>query len=131
MAQIMYERLPKLEGEWFVVAVPSATGRVRERSFDHSKLLAQKFAEMYGCKCIDAVGRLGQSRQVGAKRLDRLNQLAHAFWVTSPATIKGKNIIVVDDVITTGASVSAVASILKKAGAKKVVAMSFAHKKLG
>ncbi len=130
MAHMMHKRLPELEGEWLVTAVPTATRRVRERSFDHSKLLARKFADLSGYKYANSITRLGQSRQVGAKRIDRLNQLGHAFWVSSPAVIKGRNIIVVDDVITTGASVATVASVLKKAGAKKVVAMSFAYKKL-
>lgn len=130
IAEIMLERLPKLEQNWVVVAVPSATKRIRERSFDHSELIAQKYAKLAGHKFISPLSRIGQSRQVGAKRIDRMNQLCHAFWVNSPALVKGKNIIVIDDVITTGASVSAIASTLKKSGAKKVVAMSFAHKKL-
>lgn len=130
MTEIMNERLPRLGGNWYLMGLPSATTRVRARSFDHSKLLAEKFAKTVGYKYIEPVNRLGQSRQVGSKKLDRMNQLAHAFWVKNPRQVKGRNIIVVDDVITTGASVSALAQVLKKAGAKKVVAMSFAHKKL-
>jgi competence protein ComFC len=55
-------------------------------------------------------------------------QLNGAFKVTKPHEIKGKQILIVDDVLTTGATLETYARVLKKAGAKQVRATVFAQK---
>src|SRR3990167_10541735 len=53
--------------DYLIVPVPTATKRVRERGFDHSALLAGKISQKVGLKHQLVLGRLGQTRQVGAK----------------------------------------------------------------
>ena len=130
IAELMNRRLPDF-GECVITNVPTASSRVRQRSFDHSRLLAKKFAELRNLKYIDVLHRSGNKRQVGAPKLQRLTQLNGAFWVGSNSAFKDRYVLVLDDVVTTGGTVDEVARTLKAAGAKKVIAMSFAHKKLG
>jgi ComF family protein len=112
--------------DYLVVPIPTATGRVRERGFDHANLLAAKVAQQLAMDYQPVLGRLGQTRQVGAKRSDRLVQVRDNFWLKRPKLIDGRSIILVDDVITTGATVYAASKLLRLAGAKRVDALIFA-----
>ncbi|HEX5395343.1 MAG TPA: hypothetical protein VFW52_03280, partial [Candidatus Saccharimonadales bacterium] len=72
MAEIMARTYAKYCGlhivDYLVVPVPTASGRIRNRGFDHADYLAAKIAKILGFKKINALARLGQSRQVGAER---------------------------------------------------------------
>lgn len=114
--------------KYLVVPVPTATKRVRERGFDHSALLAKKIANQLKLDYRPALGRLGQTRQVGAKRADRLTQMDGKFWVKRPAAVRGWQILLTDDVITTGATLRAAAKVLRQAGALRVDALIFAKR---
>lgn len=114
--------------DYVIVPVPTATARVRERSFDHCSLLARTLADNLGFKSMPCLRRVGQSRQVGARRSDRIKQLQKAFYISNPQKITGRNILLVDDVLTTGATIREATSVLRKAGAKRVDALVFAKR---
>lgn len=65
-------------------------------------------------------------RQAGLNREERLRNLIGAFGVDKAGSIEGKRVLLVDDIITTGATVSCCAVALLKAGAAEVTAVSFA-----
>lgn len=66
--------------------------------------------------------------QVNIKeRRDRLKNLSDSFAVKNPGLIKGRNIILIDDVLTTGATLTEAKKILKQNGAKKIIAFTIAH----
>lgn len=111
---------------YLVVAIPTATSRVRERGFDHSGLLARNIVRKLGLEYQSALGRLGQSRQVGSKRSNRQAQIAGSFWVKKPSVIAGRHILLIDDVITTGATLYEASKTLRLAGAVRVDALAFA-----
>ncbi len=113
---------------YVVVPVPPATSRARQRGFDHTLFLARHIAACLKQPLCPAMGRLGQSRQVGARRSERQKQLSGAYFVRQPEQIRGKNILIVDDVITTGATLREVYKTLRGAGAKQVDALVFAKK---
>ena len=77
---------------------------------------------------VSPVIRVGQTHQFGATRHQRLEQLERAFLVTNPTDVKNKHILLVDDVLTTGATLETLARVLKSAGAKQVDAVVFAQK---
>lgn len=60
-------------------------------------------------------------------RRERLKNLSDSFSVKNPEFIKNKNIILIDDVLTTGATLTEAKKILKQFGAKKVIAFTIAH----
>ena len=120
------ESLAKLN--YLVVPVPTATNRVRQRGFDHSVLLAQKIAQLLGMPVGRILIRLGQSRQLGAARPERLRQLMGSYKVRDPKKIVGRNVLLVDDVVTTGGTLNAAAKSLRKSGARRVDAVVFAKR---
>lgn len=105
-----------------ITFVPTATSRIRKRGYNHSLLLAKRVANMLEIPCVPMIGRLGQARQVGAKRKERLNQLKDAFYPLAENKIKDKRILLIDDVLTTGATLHYCAETLKEAGARSIEA---------
>lgn len=110
------------------VPIPTATSRMRERGFGHAELLAKKIAAKTGMQYSPALRRLGQVRQLGSKREDRLKQLNASFFAKNPKIIAGRSILLIDDVVTTGGSITAGARTLRAAGAKSVDALLFAKR---
>jgi ComF family protein len=121
-----YENI--LSTDYLVVPVPTATSRVRQRGFDHSVLLAKTVSKKLKLPCSSALQRLGQSRQVGKSRSDRFKQAEGNYIVIKPEMVAARNILLIDDVVTTGATLCSVAKTLRKAGAKRVDALVFAKR---
>jgi ComF family protein len=110
-----------------IVAVPTATTRVRQRGYDQTKLLARHIAKQARMLWIDCLARSGQAHQVGSGKDERLAQLKSALRVTQERFIRGAHIILIDDVITTGATLETAAEVLKEAGAAHIEAIAFAR----
>jgi ComF family protein len=113
--------------EVIIVPVPTAASRVRQRGYNQAALLARALARQARLPCVDCLARHGQAHQVGATRAERLRQLNGALRVTKQSVIKNAHIILVDDVVTTGATLEAAAAVLKAAGARHVEAVTFAQ----
>jgi ComF family protein len=110
---------------YLIVPIPTATGRIRERGFGHAELLARKVAIKLRLEQSNSLRRLGQTRQLGARREDRLKQLHSSFAVKKTKAIAGRNILLIDDVVTTGGTIIAAAQTLRASGAKQVNALLF------
>ena len=135
ISRLMAETLKQYNGDddlsqadYLVVAVPTATGRVRERGFDHAQLLARQIVVERNLECYSGLSRLGQARQVGAKRSTRLTQQTQSYYVRNPDKIDGRNILLIDDVVTTGATLRAATKALRSAGARHVDGLVFAKR---
>ena len=130
LAKLMAQNLAEqtLPVDCLVVPVPTATSRIRERSFDHAALLARQIARHAKLEYSPALGRLGQSRQVGASRSQRLSQTLKSYRIVQPNRIVGRNILLVDDVATTGATIQSVTKILRTSGARSINALVFAKR---
>lgn len=115
------------ESTMLIVPVPTATSRIRRRGYDQATLLAKELATITGLKYVSCLARVNQAHQVGASRSLRLKQLANAFRVTKQELLVGANILLIDDVITTGATLEAAAICLRAAGAHKIDALVFAQ----
>ncbi len=127
IAGLMSEALPFL-ADHLVVAVPTASVRVRERGYDQSRLIAKRIATAKDLQYAPLLARGLQSRQVGASRRQRIEQMRNMFRVTSPKLAEGRRVLLVDDVSTTGATIEAAAKTLKNAGVQTVDAVIFAQK---
>ena len=113
---------------YLVVPIPTATSRLRHRGFGHSELLADKIAKRIALKASNCLGRLGQSRQLGSKRADRLKLPEDKYFVRRPDVAFGRNILLIDDVVTTGATVKEATKWLRPAGARRIDSLIFAKK---
>jgi ComF family protein len=131
LAKMMVETMlmgKDITADYLVVPVPTATSRRRQRGFGHSELLAKQVAIRLRCQSANALRRLGQSRQLGSRREDRLTQLAGSFAVRRPGLVQGQKVLLVDDVLTTGGTIIAATRALKAAGAAGVDALLFAKR---
>lgn len=129
IGQAMADVMPYLDSSsTLLVPIPTATSRIRQRGYDHTLLLAKAISRYKRLPFQPLLIRLGQSRQVGAKRDQRRTQLAGSFIVKNPLLIRGKEIVLVDDIVTSGGTLEAAAAEMKKAGAKSVSAVVFAQK---
>lgn len=127
LAEIMVPRIPcPLDG--YLVPIPTATRRVRARGYDQAVLLARALSQKWSLPYLSVLARQGQQRQLGASRVQRQSQLASAYRVKRTSAVAGKQIILVDDVLTTGATVEAVAKLCMQHGATSVSAITFAQK---
>lgn len=113
-----------------IVPVPLAPFRLLSRRFNQAQLLAAEIGRATGKPVFgQALKRTrATARQIGLTRRERERNVAGAFAVTSGArpAVAGKSILLVDDIITTGATVSAAAKALKKAGAARVDVLALA-----
>lgn len=128
-SKLMAEQMSRIiiaEKRMLVVHVPTATVRARQRGYDQARLLARALARQTGMTLANCLARHGQAHQVGAGRNQRLHQLSDAFRVTKSNLIRNAHILLVDDVVTTGATLETAAATLKKAGAAHVEAITFA-----
>lgn len=113
-----------------ITPVPTAPSRIRPRGYDQAVLLARAIAKRNGLTYIPLLMRLGRQRQVGANRAQRQLQMRDAFQLRSERArqrVRGAHVILVDDVITTGATLESAARTLRTAGARSVEAVVFAQ----
>jgi ComF family protein len=107
-----------------VVAVPLARQRLIWRRFNQSQVLANEVARLSKKPvALRALERTRPTRsQVGLSRNERKRNVTGAFRVApdEQVAIAGKSVLLVDDVVTTGATVNAAAKALKRAGAARV-----------
>lgn len=127
---------PRLAGEnlaeWLLVPVPLHRSREAEREFNQSWELCVRLSRLTGIPAAKALVRARETdQQAGLSRAERLKNLRGAFamrtarwWQRSPE-LKGRRILLVDDVFTTGATASECARVLRReGGAEKVVVIT-------
>jgi ComF family protein len=112
-----------------VVPVPLYEKRLRQREYNQSALLAKYLAESLGVSVLlNCLVKIRDTApQVGLRSKDRRKNIKNAFAVTQREQIEGKNIMLVDDVVTTGATIRECSRVLKKAGADNIYVIALAH----
>ncbi|OGF52195.1 hypothetical protein A2739_01340 [Candidatus Giovannonibacteria bacterium RIFCSPHIGHO2_01_FULL_43_100] len=112
-------------GKVIVLAIPASIARKKSRGYNQAELLAEKFSkktslEYFADVLIKSKNTTSQTSLAGRERL--FNQ-KDSFAVLNPEKIKNKKIILVDDILTTGATLSEAARVLKEAGALEVTGL--------
>src|SRR3989344_555457 len=110
-----------------LIPVPLHLRRKNWRGFNQAELLGKILSDRFGLKFFTALIRISAGRtQVGLDKKDRKANVKDAFSLREEAAVKGQNILLVDDVYTSGATMAECAKVLKKAQAKTVWAMTIA-----
>jgi len=124
---------PLLKHADLVASIPLHPARMRERGYNQSELLARRVSQLSGIPVTDVLRRVKNTKSQ-ARIVDpgkRRDNLKGAFAVSSDTTLQDKQVLLIDDVTTTGATLDAAARAVLDAGARCVYALvvAQAHKK--
>jgi ComF family protein len=124
------QRRPPLDRARLVVPVPLHEERLRERGFNQAALLARSLASRNRLRLDEwslTRRRHSERHRAGMDARARRETVEDAFRVTRPRLVAGHGVLLVDDVLTTGATVSACARALREAGAAEVFVLTVAR----
>lgn len=112
-----------------LIPIPLAGRGLRRRGYNQSALIARELARLASLALAEGIlVKIKETpAQMSLNRQERLRNLEGAFAVSQAEQIAGCDIILIDDVITTGATMREAAKVLKQAGAKSVLAVAIAH----
>ena len=110
---------------------PLSKRRLRRRGYDQAELLARELSESLGLPCVRTLMKLrntpAQSTTGDAAR--RRANVAGVYAAFDVDEIRGKRLLLVDDIVTTGATLSECVKVLKQAGAAEVICLALARKR--
>lgn len=114
-------------GADFIGYIPMTEKSLSKRGYNQSRLLAEEVCKITSVPLYEGIEKVKETkRQAKLNRQERLKNLEGAFRVFERAKIKDKEIVLIDDVSTTGSTAQAVADKLKRAGAKRVYLITVA-----
>ncbi len=113
----------------FIIPIPLHKTKFREREFNQAQVLASAIAKKFNKGLLtDTLTRQRPTRaQADLEINERLENVKGSFSITNPQAIKGRNLLLIDDVLTTGATSSEAAAALKEAGANIVFVLTLAR----
>jgi ComF family protein len=122
--RLLGERLPR-ELELVAVPIPISTRRYRERGFNQASVLAEALVHRLHLDTWDGLVRVRDTKaQALLNKHERKSNIRRAFAVRG---VVPEHVLLIDDVITSGATLGEAARLLKKRGAQKVWALTIAH----
>lgn len=110
-----------------LIPMPTAAHRIRLRGVDGAAYLAQIAAQRLGLEVRHALHSTSRRAQRGRNRLQRLQAAAGRFSVQFPEKLQATNVVLIDDVVTTGATLREAAFVLRDAGATVCGALALAR----
>lgn len=122
--------LDSITSETVVTYAPRSSQALQKYGYDQAKLLAKFFAKETGCHFQPLLRRRRARRQTEQKLLDYTQRAANvrgAFALCNAESVRGKDIILIDDVVTSGSTVGECVSMLYGAGARSVACRSIAR----
>ncbi|MEK7631210.1 MAG: phosphoribosyltransferase family protein [Patescibacteria group bacterium] len=124
LQQTIIQNLSK--DDWHTLPIPIHKSKERERGFNQSYLIARELGlPLIGRALVRTVATPPQARSDSRKA--RFESIRDAFEIKRPQDIEGKAILLIDDVATTGATLSEAARLLKRHGARRIAAAVLAH----
>lgn len=123
LGEILCQKLVSIDlKDYIIVPVPLYRKRQNQRGFNQSALIAKYVTQKLGIEYADCLKRLRDTKpQVELKRGERQKNVLDSF-VCKSTIVERRNILLIDDVATTGATLSECAKALKIGGAKKIIA---------
>jgi competence protein ComFC len=121
---------PRLRERKFdaIVPVPLHPARQRERGFNQAALLAERIGPHLGVRVRPVLERVRfTTTQTAFDRAERIENLRHAFRLRRNGDVRNLSVLLIDDVLTTGSTLSECARVLKESGARCVYAATAAR----
>jgi ComF family protein len=125
LAEVIAGLETAFSGPVLLIPVPLHKRKLRERGFNQSEMIAVAALKVRGGASVSIVSDLMERRretesQIGLTRNQRRENIRGAFALTRPLAVAGREVVLVDDVFTTGTTASECARVLLRAGAAKV-----------
>ncbi len=127
------ERGSFVSKDWMLVAVPPTKEHEKEKGFNQTDELCKEVIKSLGKNVLSySPNTLKKTTETEPQakiknRSKRLQNLKNSYIVSNPSNVTGKNIIIIDDVLTTGSTLIEARRALREAGAKKVLGLAVAH----
>lgn len=112
--------------DFCIVYLPRTTEAKRKHDLDQAEQLARALSKQTGILLVPAIDRLGGKEQKRLLPSERLKNAQKSFLIKNEAPLVGKHILLVDDLVTTGAGMAVATKLLRRAGAKSVYALTVA-----
>jgi ComF family protein len=112
----------------YIIPVPLSATRLREREFNQAEVLSRQLSAAYGKNILDRalIRHRHTQSQTDLEEAERRENIRGSFKVAEPLAVKNRNLLLIDDVLTTGATSSEAAQALKEAGANIVFVLTLA-----
>ncbi len=110
---------------YVITFIPLHSSKLRARGFNQSQILASVVSDYFSVPCLDVIKRTKNNPpQAKTKNFsERIGNISGCFQVTNPKSISGKNVIIIDDVSTSGATLDEISTLLKKYGAERIIGL--------
>jgi ComF family protein len=130
LVKLAPKNIPKAE---IVIPIPVDKTRLKRRGFNQVTLLMQPLIQAYQAgEWIECCFRSKSTKALHAlSKADRKQELENAFWIDPSVSIAGKSILLVDDIVTSGATLTELAKELRKKGASQIIGLTYAFTRLG
>ena len=128
MAEAMVDARLRNRAFDLIVPVPLHPARLRERGFNQAHVLATMLAQKIGVPVCRVLERIRYTTtQTAFDRSDRVENLRNAFRLRKKMAVRELRVLLVDDILTTGSTLSECARVLREAGARSVYAITAAR----
>jgi ComF family protein len=134
--EILYNEIKRVvhsPNKILLVPVPSSRSRRRKKGFSHTELLVEEIMKCdkenileYGKDVLVKIKETIPQTKTKSKGERKKNPIG-SFGIKIPDVVKGRDVVVIDDVLTTGSTLKETISILKRAGARRVLGVTVAH----
>lgn len=125
-AEYMAELVSDIQIDIIVVA-STTPARRRQRGFDQAELLAKHISRKLAIPYIPVLVRTKNVHQIGMGREERLAQAQDLYTLTNYRAVRNQRVLLIDDVVTTGATLHSAAQTLQAAGVASIVGLAFAR----
>ena len=123
-AQLLDVHMPHFPAGSQIVPIPTAPSHIRRRGFDHTRDIYKRFATTRELAYAPLLSRLHNSAQFGATAAQLRSQAARAFKLNADVINVDTHYLLCDDIVTTGASMSAGVKLLRGAGAQHITVVA-------
>lgn len=131
LSETVDREFPNGVGYEYITWIPLSRKRLRKRGYDQSRLLAEKVGENLGKPVVPTLKKTRNTKVQSTLKTaeERRGNISGSYTVLNSAAVRDKRILLVDDILTTGATMSECARVLLLAGAESICGATFARKR--
>jgi ComF family protein len=133
LAEVIADIADSIAGMPVVIPVPLHTSKQRQRGFNQSEMIARAALKLHPAgwdlkpNVATLIRRKNTDTQTGLTPAQRRENIRGAFEVARPEDVRGRDVLLIDDVLTTGTTASECARVLRRAGADRVFVATVAR----